>query len=243
MRSTRIYHPFLLKVGEKTSLCENASHHLLNVLRFKLDQRFTLFDGKNHEYQVVLSAIQKKIVQITVLSIENVSRESKLQLHLAQGVAKGDKINFSLQKAVELGVSEYTPIWTQHTACKWDIKQNEKKLQQWQAIIISACEQSGRNEIPKLNPFMHIEDFIEQCQSNNRLILDPNQQQNWQHLDWQPTNEATLIIGPEGGLTPQEVKKAIENEFQGLRLGPRILRTETAVIASLSILQALKGDL
>jgi 16S rRNA (uracil1498-N3)-methyltransferase len=243
MRTTRIYHPELLKVGEKTCLSDEACHHLLNVLRFKLHDQFTIFDGQNHEYQVVLSHIQKKTAEITVLNIQDVSRESKLHIHLAQGVAKGDRMNFSLQKAVELGVSEYTPLWTQHTAFKWDNKQNEKKLQQWQAIMIAACEQSGRNQIPQLHPIKHIDEFIEQMHAKNRLILDPYQGKHWKNLSWEPGNEATLLIGPEGGLSAQEVQKANAHGFQGLTLGPRILRTETAVISALSILQATKGDL
>lgn len=243
MRSTRIYHPETLKIGEKTTLSEEASHHLINVLRFKLDEQFTVFDGQNQECIVVLSQIKKKSAEITVLNSQYVSRESKLHLHLAQGIAKGDRMSFSLQKAVELGVSEYTPLWTQHSAFKWDAKQNEKKIQQWQAIIISACEQSGRNCIPKLNPIMHINEFIERCPAQNQFILDPYQGQHWQDLHWKEPLQANLLIGPEGGLSTQEVQKARDYGYQGLTLGPRILRTETAVLTALSVLQAIKGDL
>jgi 16S rRNA (uracil1498-N3)-methyltransferase len=243
MRSTRIYHPKTLKIGEKTDLSEEASHHLINVLRFKVNEQFTVFDGQNHEYQVLLSALKKKSAEITVLSCQDVSRESKLHLHLAQGIPKGDRMSFSLQKAVELGVREYTPLWTQHAAFKWDAKLNEKKIQQWQAIIIAACEQSGRNYIPKLHSIMHIDDFIEQSPSDNSFILDPYEGQHWQNLTWKEPLQATLLIGPEGGLSNQEVQKARDHGYQGLTLGPRILRTETAVLTALSVLQAIKGDL
>ncbi len=242
MRSTRIYHPEILKNGEKTWLSNESSHHLLNVLRFKEQEQFTLFDGHNHEYQVCITSIQKKRVECQVIQSQDVSRESNLPLHLAQGISKGDRMTFSLQKAVELGITEYTPLWTQHAAFKWDKELNEKKMQQWQAIIISACEQSGRNTIPKLNPIIHFKDFIQTHQNANRLLLEPTQGVHWQKLNWQSDLSTTLLIGPEGGFSEHEIQEALAHQYQGLTLGPRILRTETAVIAALTLLQAIKGD-
>ncbi|MDQ5883746.1 MAG: rRNA (uracil1498-N3)-methyltransferase [Pseudomonadota bacterium] len=244
MRSIRIYHPNSLALGEKTHLSPEASHHVVNVLRLKEQQSLTLFDGQNHEYTAIITAIQKKKVECLVNNVSDVSRESKLHLHLAQGISKGDRMTYSLQKAVELGVSEYTPLWTQHAAFKWDASLNEKKIQQWQAIIVSACEQSGRNIIPKLNPITDYQTFLKQAQPPNRFILEPMQGVHWQKLHWsQDENNCTLLIGPEGGFSEQEIQSAISNNYQGLTLGPRILRTETAVVTALSIFQMMKGDL
>ena len=243
MRSTRIYHPEKLQKAETTLLSPEASHHLLNVLRFKEKEKFTLFDGHNHEYTVVLSVIRKKQVECRVIDVCHVSRESKLPLHLAQGISKGERMTFSLQKAVELGISEYTPLWTQHAAFKWDSQLNLKKMQQWEAIIIAACEQSGRNTIPKLNPIVHFKDFIENHRNANQLLLEPQNGVHWQQLRWAHDLSTTLLIGPEGGFSEQEVQDAITQNYQGLTLGPRILRTETAVISALTLLQAIKGDL
>lgn len=244
MRSIRIYHPNSLTIGEKTHLSPEASHHVINVLRLKEQHYLTLFDGQNHEYTAMITAIQKKKVECLVQDVSDVSRESKLYLHLAQGISKGDRMTYSLQKAVELGVSEYTPLWTQHAAFKWDASLNEKKIQQWQAIIISACEQSGRNTIPKLNPITDFQTFLKQAQNHNRFILEPEYGVHWQKLQWSDKeSDCTLIIGPEGGFSEQEIKAAITSDYQGLTLGPRILRTETAVVAALSIFQMMKGDL
>ena len=244
MRVIRIYHPISLTLGEKTHLSPEASHHVVNVLRLKEKQFLTLFDGKNHEYLTIIKSIQKKKVECLVKNVSDVSRESKLHLHLAQGISKGDRMTYSLQKAVELGVTEYTPLWTQHAAFKWDASLNEKKMQQWQAIIISACEQSGRNTLPQLNPITDYQSFIKKTSTSNQFILEPEQGVHWQKLKWTPDcSDSTLMIGPEGGFSEQEVKLALESGFQGLTLGPRILRTETAVVAALAVFQMMKGDL
>lgn len=244
MRVIRIYHPISLTLGEKTHLSPEASHHVVNVLRLKEQQSLILFDGKNHEYSTIITAIQKKKVECLITNVHDVSRESKLHLHLAQGISKGDRMTYSLQKAVELGVTEYTPLWTQHAAYKWDVSLNEKKMQQWQAIIISACEQSGRNTLPKLNPITDYQSFLKNASTSNQFILEPVQGVHWQKLQWaEDSSDSTLMIGPEGGFSEQEVQLALKSGFQGLTLGPRILRTETAVVAALTVFQMMKGDL
>lgn len=243
MRSNRIYHPEILTEGLFCYLSHDASHHLVVVLRFSLGEQFIVFDGMGSEYLVQLADLNKKKVQIQVLKKMTVSRESKLKLHLAQGIAKGERWTFSLQKAVELGVSDITPLWTQHVAYKWEKKLDEKKIQQWQDIIISACEQSGRTHIPVLHPMQHFEDFIKQSTTSNRLILQPVAGQHWRDLTWNEASEAILLIGPEGGFHDAEYQLALQEGYQGLTLGPRILRTETAVVSALTLLQALHGDL
>jgi 16S rRNA (uracil1498-N3)-methyltransferase len=243
MRSTRIYFPKLLQVGETFELDELAAHHVISVLRFKLGEEFIVFDGHDHEYVVQITKIFKKHLELNVLTVHDICRESHLKLHLAQGIAKGERWTYSLQKAVELGVSEITPLWTQHVSYKWDKKVDDKKFEQWQAILISACEQSGRTQVPQLNPITTFQDFIKSLLPKNRVILHPGQVTHWKQLSWQSNEGCVVLIGPEGGFSVKEYEQAQEHEFQGLSLGPRILRTETAVVSALSLLQALYGDL
>ena len=243
MRSTRIYHPEVLNEGQSADLSPEASHHVAVVLRFGLGEQLTMFDGQNIEYRVEIIDLNKKKVRVMVIQKTQVSRESSLKLHLAQGIAKGERWTFSLQKAVELGVTDITPLWTQHVAYKWEKKLDDKKMQQWQDIIISACEQSGRTQIPTLHPMQRFEDFVQQCPSSNRFILQPLSGHHWRVLPWNAGMDATLLIGPEGGFNEAEYQQALKAGFRGLTLGPRILRTETAVVSALSLLQALYGDL
>ena len=242
-RYIRIYHPQTLSIGEEASLNEEASHHIGTVLRLQYGDVFTLFDGHDHEYDVCIQEIKKKHVRVIVTEVHHVCRESTLAIHLAQGIAKGDRMTFSLQKAVELGVSEYTPIWTQHAAFKWDKNIDSKKWLQWQNIMQSASEQCGRTRIPKLNPIISFDDFLKQHQPANGFMLEPSKGVCWQKLSWQNKASATLLIGPEGGFSFTEIDNALHHDYQALTLGPRILRTETAVVSALSILQATQGDL
>lgn len=243
MSNTRIYHPQRLNMGEVIKLSPEASHHVLNVLRGKVQQKIMLFDGSDNEYLVEILCVQKKIVTGNVLSVTYSSCESPLKIHLAQGIAKGDRMTFSLQKAVELGVTEYTPLWTQHAAFKWDKNLNEKKLQQWQAIIVSACEQSGRNFVPKINPILSFQEFIISHQNPNKILVSPRKGSGWQQLQWEKESKVTMLIGPEGGFSGLEEEQALLHDYQPLTIGPRILRTETAVISALTLIQAIKGDL
>jgi 16S rRNA (uracil1498-N3)-methyltransferase len=149
-----------------------------------------------------------------------------------------------LQKAVELGVDEITPLWTQHVAYKWDKAIDAKKMAQWQGIIIAACEQSGRTRLPILHPITPYQDFVKQQDLGSRWILDPGASCRWKDLSSSSSEtKVTVMIGPEGGFSGQEYQMAAEGGFKQLSLGPRILRTETAVVSILSILQALYGDL
>ena len=242
-RYIRIYHPTTLSIGEETNLNETASHHLGTVLRLKSGAIFTLFDGQDHEYTVCIQAVLKKRMTVLVTEAHDVCRESTLAIHLAQGIAKGERMTFSLQKAVELGVSEYTPIWTQHAAFKWDKDLDSKKWQQWQHLMIAAAEQCGRTRMPKLNPMLSFDDFLKRHQPSNGLLLEPSTGVHWRALSWQNQRSATLLIGPEGGFSFTEIEQALHHGYQALTLGPRILRTETAVVSALSILQATQGDL
>lgn len=240
----RIYHIGNdLKVGAKAFLDEAASHHVAKVLRSQVGEDLVLFNGHEQEYQVKICDIGKKKVEVSVVAVHQISRESPLKIHLAQGIAKGDRWLFSLQKAVELGVEQITPLWTQHVAYKWEKKIDEKKFAQWQSIILSACEQSGRTTIPILNPIQNFNEFVEGLTTKNRIILHPYHDKNWKDLSLDSEKSVVIMIGPEGGFSESEFALALINKSQGMTLGPRILRTETAVVSALSILQAQYGDL
>lgn len=242
MRTIRIYQPGPFSCGDEIALSASASHHVKTVLRMQNDEHLTLFCGDNREFSGVITQILKKVVHVKILDMKTVNRESPCSIHLAQGLIKGEKMEWIIQKATELGVASIYPIWTQRSVVKQDKAYLDKKLQQWQAITISACEQSGRNTLPIIHPPLSFENFLHCNLTSARWILDPYATQTCKsHI--KPTHEMTLLIGPEGGFHENEIKQALQKQFQPLSLGPRILRAETATISVLSILQALAGDL
>ncbi|STY27895.1 16S rRNA methyltransferase [Legionella wadsworthii] len=242
MRAVRIYQAGDYHTGQLLELSPEASQHVGVVLRMKVGERLTLFCGDNREFEATIETVKKKQVTVIIESTKHENRESPLSLHLAQAISKGERMEFVMQKAVELGVASITPIMTERCVVKLDQGRLTKKLHQWQAIVIAACEQSGRNTIPLVHPPMTLEHYIAQTTADLKLILHPGKNKKWRDYTIGPSAIA-LIIGPEGGLSDHEVQLAMKHGFQSLSLGPRILRTETAAITALSILQAVGGDL
>lgn len=242
MRMVRIYQPGCYKPGQSLELSAEASQHVGLVLRMKLQSRLVLFCGDNHEFLAVITAVQKKKVVVYVESMALIDRESPRKIHLAQAISKGERMEFVVQKAVELGVSSITPIVSAHSVVKLDESRQEKKLKQWQAIAVAACEQSGRNTIPMIHPFASFDAFIKNTQAALKFILSPEGRHSWRDYTFDH-QEMALLIGPEGGLSEKELQQAQVARFLPLQLGPRILRTETAAITALSVLQAVSGDL
>lgn len=245
-RFIRIYHPGEYAPTEEVLLSPASSHHLVVVLRRTMGEIVTLFDGKNHEYQAVVIGDNKNRVKVRIDSCKAVNRESPRMIHLVQAISKGDRMDFVVQKAVELGVSSIYPVISQHCVIRQDEMRFMKKQKQWQAIAVAACEQSGRNTVPTIHPICSLLEFLKEyteLQSKSlKWILDTKQQHSWRDYTF-PDSEMMLLIGPEGGFTSDEVALALEAQFQPLSLGPRILRTETAALAALSVLQAVSGDL
>lgn len=242
MRTIRIYQPGPFSTNEEVILSSSASHHVATVLRMQPHDALTLFCGDNREFLATIIQIHKKHVLVKIHEITESNRESPCAIHLAQGLIKGEKMEWIIQKATELGVASIYPIWTQRSVVKQDKTYLEKKLQQWQAIAIGACEQSGRNTIPTIHPPCSFETFLQYPQPISRWILDPQSTQTCR-ATLNPVEEITVMVGPEGGFHPEEIEQANVNQYQSLSLGPRILRAETATIGILSILQALAGDL
>ena len=241
MRIPRIYYPNPIPLEEEFQLTEEAGHHIASVLRLKANHPIVLFNGDGNEYSAQIINAQRKKVFVEADACLSLSKESSLNIHLGQGVSKGDRMDTVLQKSVELGVTEITPILTERCTVKLDEARWEKKLLQWQKIIIGACEQSGRNTLPSLNPPIALNKWLSESTSSSRLVLAPGAEKP---LARQPYNTQgfRLLIGPEGGLSEGEIHQANESGFTSCSLGPRILRTETAAISSISILQAQHGD-
>ena len=179
---------------------------------------------------------------VEITTVNDVNRESTRAIHLAQAISKGERMELVIQKAVELGFTSITPLLTARCVVRLDAERLAKKQAQWHAIAIAACEQSGRNQLPIIHQTCSLDIYLQQCQAITKLVLHPSTAKSWRDYTF-TTGDIALLIGPEGGLSEEEVNQATAMQFQPLCLGPRILRTETAAIAAISVLQAISGDL
>lgn len=242
MRFTRLHLDAELTPGSELELDERAAHHVARVLRMKPGAEVRLFDGRGREVLARLAAVEKRRVTATILSVLDNDRESPLRLILGQGIAKGERMDFTLQKSVELGVTEIIPLWTEHSQVQLDEQRLAKRMQHWHGVVISACEQCGRSTLPVLRTPMKVGDWLtERTGTDLGLALDPEQATELAQLA-RPEGAVRLLIGPEGGLSEAEIQQARAAGFAGLGLGPRVLRTETAALAALAALQTLWGD-
>lgn len=236
----RIYTPETLAVSNIIELDTQASIHLIKVLRLTQGDELRLFNGDGNEYLARISVAGKKQAQVTLDEILSSDAKVSLPLHLGQVVSKGDRMDFTIQKATELGITDITPLWSERCDVRLKGERLEKKMEHWKKVAISACEQSGRNKIPTIHPAMNYNDWASSVESDVKLVLHTRDQKPLSDIK-SPTSVA-LLVGPEGGLTDDEVSLCVQQEFTGLTLGPRILRTETAALAALSLFQYLWGD-
>lgn len=239
----RIYQDLPLLVGETVDLDEKASHHLLRVLRVQPGDQVVLFNGQGGQYLTEITALSKRNVTVLIKSHALQDNESSLPLILAQGIAKGEKMDFILQKSVELGVKEIYPLITERCNVHLDAERQAKRLERWQAVIISACEQCGRNRLPIIHAPLSISDWLAQHKGAQGILLSPRAPHGLSTLKLLRQKPLSLLIGPEGGLSDQEEAKALRQGFVAAKMGPRVLRTETATVSALSILQYSQGDL
>jgi 16S rRNA (uracil1498-N3)-methyltransferase len=241
MRIPRIYLPQPLAVDQEALLDERALRHVVQVLRLKAGQALVLFNGEGGEYAAELIEVGKRQARVRLTAFRDISRESPLPTHLGLGIAKAERMDFALQKAVELGVSRITPLRTERGVVRLDGNRLQRKLAHWQGVLISACEQCGRNTVPELAAPLSCMEWLEQPQTGTRLILDPRAGHG---LGGLARPEAlSITIGPEGGFSPKEREQAYAAGFTGIALGPRILRAETAALTALAMVQAMWGDL
>lgn len=239
MRSHRFYADISLNQNTSVELPADAAHHCAQVLRYKIGDELTIFNGDGSDYFAVISAIEKKRCLIQVQTRITLKNESSLNIHLFQGVARGDKMDLIIQKAVELGVSEITPLFTERCNVKLDQKRLEKKMIHWKKIIVSACEQSGRAIVPKLNQAVTIAEM--KASEQLTIYLEPKADTSVSSL--KVSHSINLLIGPEGGFSEKDLAQAEKLNIHGVKMGPRILRTETAGLAAIAILQNRFGDL
>ncbi|WDE06628.1 16S rRNA (uracil(1498)-N(3))-methyltransferase [Thalassomonas viridans] len=247
MRNPRIYQDQPLKVGEKVQLNTDAFGHTIRVLRLNEGDMVTLFngrltDGNYCQYQGELVNVTKKQAEVLLTDCQVVSNESPLNIHLGQGISRGDRMDFTLQKSVELGVNTITPVFTERCGVKLSGERLAKKRDQWQKIVISACEQSGRCAVPVVADPVSLSEWLGQETSALKLNLHPRAQHSIMTLP-QENQRVRLLIGPEGGLSDEEINQANGAGFVDILLGPRVLRTETAALTAISALQCRFGDL
>jgi len=243
MRTIRSHVDAPLHPGALVRLSEATSLHLLRVLRLRVGDACTLFNGDGNDYPATLQAVHGKIAECTVLGVEPVDNESPLRLELAQGIARGEKMDLILQKATELGVSAIHPLFTERTEVKLDPERAGKRMQHWRGVIASACEQSGRARLPLLAEPRALAEFLaDNAEDGLRLLLDPLGSERLSALSPPGGGRVVLLVGPEGGLGERDRVPARNAGYLGLRLGPRILRTETAGLAAIAALQSRLGD-
>lgn len=242
MRTIRIYQQGSFKAGMQVYLDKDALKHVVTVLRMQPGQELIIF-ADNYEHLAKIITANKKEVKVLIEAVNFVSRESPRNIHLAQSIAKGERMELVIQKAVELGISSITPIITERTVVKLDSTRMEKKLNHWQAIAIAACEQCGRNIIPTINNIKTFDEYVNHVHQGHKYILSLKNSRSLKTLEFQNNDAITILIGPEGGFSQNELELAKDKQFIAISLGPRILRTETAAISAITLLQALAGDL
>jgi len=245
MRRIRIYYNGDLNTGITVMLDKNASHHLLRVLRKKIGDTFFIFNGKGGEFDAILKADQQKVACVEIGHFHALKTESSLSIHLGQGISRGERMDYAIQKASELGVAEITPLMTEY--CQ--VQLSSERVLHWQAIATSAAEQSGRASVPIVHPASTFVTWISK-KSNAKFICCPlrtssvPRMKSNEFLDSLHTiSDCLLTIGPEGGFSQEEIKAAMKANFIPLSLGPRILRTETASVVAMTMLQGRFGDL
>jgi 16S rRNA (uracil1498-N3)-methyltransferase len=213
------------------------------VLRLRAKAALTLFNGRGGEYAASIERVQGSKVTVAVGEHERIERESPFPLTLAQGVSRGERMDLVVQKATELGVARLVPVLTERSIVRLDAEQSDRKSSHWRAVAIAACEQCGRNRLPEVVLPARLHEFLRQPAGDSvRLLLSPLAQLRIEDVP-RPAHGVTVLIGPEGGLADAEQEDALTAGFAAVNLGPRVLRTETAAIAALTLLQREFGDL
>jgi 16S rRNA (uracil1498-N3)-methyltransferase len=237
--SPRLYIQEPLSPGADIELPPGPLRHV-TALRLRQGDEVTLFDGSGPEHPAVLLRVTRDAVVVRVGARRDVDRESPVSIVLALGISAGDRMDYALQKATELGVSRVVPLATERSVVRLGGTRADRRLLHWQGVAAAACEQCGRNRLPEVSPVQDFDEFVAARPPGLKLLLAPEGSRRLRDLERHA--EVTLLIGPEGGLSPREREAALAYGFEPLRLGPRVLRTETAPVAAIAALQALWGD-
>jgi 16S rRNA (uracil1498-N3)-methyltransferase len=242
VRLTRLYVATPLLAGARIALPETAAGHLVRVLRAQAGDACVLFNGDGHDYDARIVAAGKRDAEVEILAARAIGNESPLRLVLLQALARGEKMDWILQKATELGVVAIVPVTSERSEVRLDGERADKRIAHWRSVVVSACEQSGRATVPAVAmPGSLAQAMADLPATARRLLLDPQATQGMRKLDL-AAGGIVLAIGPEGGWSARDLASLRGNGFEGLRLGPRVLRTETAGIAAIAALQACHGD-
>ncbi|HEY6130782.1 MAG TPA: 16S rRNA (uracil(1498)-N(3))-methyltransferase [Halioglobus sp.] len=241
MRIPRIYTTQQLHSNTVVVLEPDPSRHVALVLRLRVGDSVTLFDGSGGEYPGEITAVDKRNVHVKTGAHLRRECESSLHIHLGIAVSRGERMDWIVQKATELGITALTPLSTEHTGVKLTGERADKKMQHWQQIAICACEQSGRNRLPILHSLQALDRWLDSTVAERRFVL--HHRADILDETGTPPASIALLVGPEGGLSESEIEAAERAGYTALRLGPRVLRTETAPLAAIAILQAYWGDM
>lgn len=241
MRLTRVFIDGDLQAGQRLTVDGSAGNHIVRVLRSRVGDQLTVFNGRGGEHGAAIDEIRRDTVLLNVLEHRAAERESTFDLTLAQGISRGERMDWVVQKATELGVTRIVPVFTERSVVHLDASQAAKKVLHWRGIAIAACEQCGRNVVPVINQPMTVYEFLEKGVNGAALLLSPGAP--LRISDVHADAGATVLIGPEGGLAQVEQDAALRTGFTAVRMGPRVLRTETAAVCALTLLQQKFGDL
>lgn len=242
MRKHRFFINEPLAIDQVLDLNPDLSHQIVHVLRLQPDTQIFLFNNSGSELAASIQSLGKKTVTVIIVAITKTITESSLRINLGQVLGKGEKMDLVIQKATELGVHSITPLYSEHAVIKPVADRIANKLDHWQKIAIAACCQCGRNIVPTIQPSAHLATWIEEVSDPQKFILSPSSSAK-RLRDLRLNSTITILIGPEGGFSEPELLHASHNDFTQISLGPRILRTETAGIATLAILQGIHGDI
>ena len=233
-----------LSAGKRIRLPEVASRHLTRVLRLGSGDAVTVFDGCGGEYDATVARVAAGMVEVDLGAHRAVDRESALIVELGQGICKGDRMDLVVQKATELGVNAILPLLCRRTVVKLDAARAERRITHWRAVAVHAAQQSGRTRVPEVGGVEKLDSWLSRPAAGPGIVLSPHAADSVADLPRpEPGSTVRLLVGPEGGLEPREIEHARAAGFTGLRLGPRVLRTETAALVALSVLQSRWGDL
>jgi 16S rRNA (uracil1498-N3)-methyltransferase len=240
--TARFFCPPPLVAGAEIALSSGAAHHAGQVLRLRVGDAVTLFDGEGGEYDAQVARVASKAVSLRVIARQAIERESPLQITLVQSLIASERMDYAIQKAVELGAVAIAPVASARSVTRLEGTRVERRVEHWRQIAISSCEQCGRNRVPVVHPLSELREWLRRpSKANLRILLAPKAAQSLGHLA-APAGAIELLIGPEGGLAPEEETAALAAGFLAVALGPRVLRTETAGPATLAAMNALWGD-
>ncbi|MBE9395815.1 16S rRNA (uracil(1498)-N(3))-methyltransferase [Pontibacterium sp. N1Y112] len=240
MRIPRFYDPQSLQLDQLVELNDSVVQHVCRALRMRVGDELILFNGDGLEYKAQLETVEKRRASARIIQQDDRCIESPLDIRIGQSLSRGERMDYAVQKATEMGMQQMFPLFSERCEVKLSTDRQDKRIRHWQQVAISACEQSGRCKVPTISAPQTLEQWIKQEDAELKLVLHHHTATPLAEMD--TPESIALLIGPEGGFTEQEVELARDHGFQPVAFGPRVMRTETAPVAALALLQYLWGD-